>query len=101
MQRYLVEASLPIYILHQLGIVLPGFFIIRLDTSIAVKFALVLLVAVTSTLAVYHFVVRPAPAVVEERVVRPAPTVEERVVRPAPPVVEERRTTTTTTTITK
>jgi fucose 4-O-acetylase-like acetyltransferase len=61
-QRYLVEGSLPIYILHQLGIVLPGYFLIRLHAGIAVKCVLVLVVAVTSTMAVYHVAVRPAPA---------------------------------------
>jgi hypothetical protein len=60
-QEYLAEASLPVYVLHQLGIVLPGYFIIQLQASIAAKFALLLPVAVVSTMAVYHFVVRPIP----------------------------------------
>jgi fucose 4-O-acetylase-like acetyltransferase len=59
---YLNEASLPVYILHQFGIVLPGFFIIQLDASIATKVVLLLPIAVASTMLVYHVVVRPVPA---------------------------------------
>jgi fucose 4-O-acetylase-like acetyltransferase len=60
-QDYLAEASLPVYILHQLGIVLPGYFIIQLHAGIAAKFALLLPIAVVSTMLVYHVVVRPTP----------------------------------------
>lgn len=60
-QNYLVEASLPVYVLHQLGIVLPGYFLIQLHANIASKIALLLPIAIVSTLAVYHVVVRPTP----------------------------------------
>jgi fucose 4-O-acetylase-like acetyltransferase len=60
-QKYLVEASLPVYILHQFGIVLPGYFVIQLHANIATKIALLLPIAVVSTLAVYHVIVRPTP----------------------------------------
>src|SRR5581483_3015906 len=56
---YLVESALPVYILHQAGIVVPGYFIVQLPLGIAAKFFLLLAVAVASTMAVYHFVVRP------------------------------------------
>jgi uncharacterized protein (DUF2147 family) len=58
---YLSESSLPVYILHQAGIVLPGYYLLQLDLPLGVKFLVILLVAVTSTLAVYHFIVRPIP----------------------------------------
>ena len=57
----MIEASLPIYVLHQLGIVLPGYFIIQLHAGIVAKFALLLPIAVASTMIVYHVVVRPTP----------------------------------------
>ncbi len=61
-RAYLAEASLPIYVLHQLAIVLPGFFIIQTTAGIPVKFALLLAVSVTLTMAAYHCGVRRSPA---------------------------------------
>lgn len=58
---YLSESSLPVYILHQAGIVIPGYYLLQLDLSISSKFFTLLFVAVASTLAVYHFIVRPIP----------------------------------------
>ena len=58
---YLSESSLPVYILHQAGIVIPGYYLLQLDLPIAIKFGTLLIVAVATTLAVYHFVVRPIP----------------------------------------
>lgn len=60
---YLRESAFPVYILHQLAIVVAGYGIIRLPLGIAVKFALLLVVSLTSTLAVYHFVVRRSAVV--------------------------------------
>jgi peptidoglycan/LPS O-acetylase OafA/YrhL len=59
---YLAESSFPIYILHQVGVVVTGFWIIKLPLGIATKFVLVLVAGVASTLAFYHFVVRRVPA---------------------------------------
>jgi glucan biosynthesis protein C len=56
---YLRDSAFPVYILHQAAIVVPGYFIVQLPLGIAAKFALVLLVAVTVTLGLYHYVVRP------------------------------------------
>jgi glucan biosynthesis protein C len=61
MQAYLSESSLPVYVLHQFGIVLTGYFIIRWEASIAEKFLLLLVASVVSTMLVYHLVVRPTP----------------------------------------
>ncbi|MCX5768792.1 MAG: hypothetical protein NTZ09_00755 [Candidatus Hydrogenedentes bacterium] len=47
------------YILHQGGIVFPGWFLIQLDAPIIVKYPLLLITAVTVTVLTYHFIVRP------------------------------------------
>jgi fucose 4-O-acetylase-like acetyltransferase len=60
-QRYLAEASLPIYVLHQLAIVLPGYFVIQMHAGIPTKYVLLLVIAVTLAMTVYHVVVRPIP----------------------------------------
>jgi uncharacterized protein (DUF2147 family)/peptidoglycan/LPS O-acetylase OafA/YrhL len=56
---YLSESAFPVYVLHQAGIVLPGYFVVRLPLGIAAKFGLLLAVSVAVTLAVYHCLVRP------------------------------------------
>lgn len=56
---YLSEASLPVYILHQVGIVVPGFYLLRLDLPVAAKFTLLLTASTMLTWATYHCVVRP------------------------------------------
>jgi uncharacterized protein (DUF2147 family) len=56
---YLSEAAFPVYLLHQIAIVVPGYFIVQLPLGIASKFALVVATAVVLTFATYHFVVRP------------------------------------------
>src|SRR5262249_7118516 len=60
--HYLSEAALPIYILHQAAIVIPGYLLIQLPVGIAAKFFLLLGVSVLLTFAVYHFAVRPFAA---------------------------------------
>ena len=59
--RYLAEAALPLYVLHQAAIVLPGWFVVALPLGIAAKFTLLLTTAFALTFGVYHFVVRPLP----------------------------------------
>jgi len=56
--RYLAEAAFPFYILHEPINMLVALFVIRLPTSIAVKFTLIVLVTTALTLAVYDLVVR-------------------------------------------
>ena len=56
---YLSESAFPVYVLHQAGIVLPGYFIVRLPLGIAAKFGLLLAVSVAVTLAAYQWLVRP------------------------------------------
>jgi uncharacterized protein (DUF2147 family) len=60
---YLRQSAFPVYILHQVAIVLSGYAIIQLPLGIGAKFALIVAASVTSTLAVYHFVVRRSAAV--------------------------------------
>ncbi len=57
--RYLSESAFPVYVLHQAAIVLAGYFLIQLRMGIGAKFVLLLLVSVSLTLAVYHWLVRP------------------------------------------
>lgn len=57
--RYLAEAALPLYVLHQAAIVIPGWFIVALPLGIPAKFLLLLAVAFGLIFAVYHFILRP------------------------------------------
>ena len=56
--RYLAEAAYPFYILHEPLEMLVALFVIRLQTSIAVKFTLIVLLTTALSLAVYDLVVR-------------------------------------------
>jgi uncharacterized protein (DUF2147 family) len=56
---YLTESALPVYILHQSAIVLPGYFLIQLPLDLWAKFILLLVVATAVTMSVYHLLVRP------------------------------------------
>lgn len=55
---YLRESAFPVYILHQLAIVVAGYAIVRLSLGIAAKLALLVAVSLAATLAAYHFIVR-------------------------------------------
>jgi uncharacterized protein (DUF2147 family)/fucose 4-O-acetylase-like acetyltransferase len=59
---YLAESALPVYVLHQLAIVVIGYWIVGLSLGIAAKFTLLVAFALAATLAAYHGVVRPVPA---------------------------------------
>lgn len=61
--RYLSEAALPIYVLHQAAIVYPGYWIVQLPLGIAPKFLLILATAFALIFAVYHFIVKPVQPV--------------------------------------
>ena len=61
-RAYLAEAALPIYVLHQLAIVLPGYFVIQMGAGIATKFFVLLVTSIALTLGVYHFGVRRSRA---------------------------------------
>ncbi len=58
-RRYLTEAALPIYVLHQLAIVALGYVVVGLAIGIPAKMALLLSGAVACTFATYHYGVRP------------------------------------------
>ncbi len=60
---YARESAYPVYILHQASIVLPGYFVVQLDLPIYAKYPLLLAIAVTASLIVYHLLVRPFNAV--------------------------------------
>jgi glucans biosynthesis protein C len=56
---HLSEASLPLYVLHQAAIVVPGFLLVGMPWGIPAKFALTLGAATVITFAVYELAVRP------------------------------------------
>ena len=55
---YLSEASMPIYVLHQPAIVFLAWIVVGWPLGAAFKFALILVGSVTTTLLVYHTLVR-------------------------------------------
>jgi glucan biosynthesis protein C len=55
---YLTESAFPVYWLHQSAIVLIGFPILQLELGIAAKYALLLVASVSTTMVVYHLVIR-------------------------------------------
>ena len=56
--RYASEAAMPFYLLHMTFSVLTGYFVIRLDAPVAVKYPLVVLIATGFTLLAYELVRR-------------------------------------------
>lgn len=56
---YFAESALPVYILHQAGIVIPGWYIIHLGFGIPARFAVLLAVSLLLTMTVYQFLIRP------------------------------------------
>src|SRR5262249_57036936 len=57
---YLVESTLPIYILHQPTLIVVGYFgVLPLALGIWPKFVLLVVASIAVTLAIYHFLVRP------------------------------------------
>jgi glucans biosynthesis protein C len=58
---YLSRSAFPVYVLHQPAIVLIGYWLIQLPMGVMPKFLLLLFVALSTTLAIYHLIVRPIP----------------------------------------
>ncbi len=56
--RYASEAAMPFYLLHMTFSVLTGYFVIQLNTSVAVKYPLIVFIATGLTLAAYELVRR-------------------------------------------
>jgi hypothetical protein len=56
--RYASEAAMPFYLLHMTFSVLTGFFMIKLNAPVAVKYPLIVLLATCLTLAAYELVRR-------------------------------------------
>lgn len=57
--RWLAESAFPVYVLHQLVIVILGAGVVLLPLGIAAKFGLLLAGSVAATLGLYHYGVRP------------------------------------------
>jgi fucose 4-O-acetylase-like acetyltransferase len=60
--RYLSEATLPLYVLHHTPSVVLAFLIVGLPLSLWAKLALLFVGSILSTFALYHFCIRPWPA---------------------------------------
>jgi glucan biosynthesis protein C len=60
--RYANEAVLPFYVLHQTVIVVIGFYVVRWDAGVVVKYPVISLTALLATLLVYEVGVRRANA---------------------------------------
>lgn len=57
-ERYANEAVLPFYLLHQTVIVAFGFYVVRLDIGAPVKFLIISLASLLTTLLCYEFLIR-------------------------------------------
>ena len=57
--RYLREAVLPVYILHQVVIVVLAYWLVALVAPVGVRFLVLLAASVAVTFALYHGVIRP------------------------------------------
>ena len=58
---YLRDATLPIYIIHNVFVILVGYQILALQWSVLPKFLTMTVLAMGSTFLVYHFWVKPVP----------------------------------------
>jgi hypothetical protein len=56
--RYASEAAMPFYLMHMTFSVLAGFFVIKLNLAVAVKYPLIVVLATALTLAAYELVRR-------------------------------------------
>ncbi len=56
---YLRESSMPVYVLHQAGVTVVGFYVVHSSLGFGAKYAATLAGSVASTMLVYHFLVRP------------------------------------------
>jgi hypothetical protein len=56
---YLSEATLPVYIVHHVPVLLLGLVIVPLALPVAVRIALIWLLATAGSLAIYHCLIRP------------------------------------------
>lgn len=57
-ERYANEAVLPFYILHQTVIVMIGFYVVQWNTSALLKFSIISLTALATTLFLYEIVIK-------------------------------------------
>ncbi len=58
---YLAESAFPVYVLHQLAIVVIGYQLVGLAWGVAAKFLVLVVASLAATLAAYHVLVRPLP----------------------------------------
>ena len=60
--RWLAESAFPVYLLHQLAVVMVGLWVVSLPLGIAPKYALLVPLSLAATLGFYQFVVKRVPA---------------------------------------
>jgi glucan biosynthesis protein C len=58
---YLAESAFPVYVLHQLAVVVIGYQVVGLAWGVAAKFVVLVVASLAATLATYHLIVRPLP----------------------------------------
>jgi peptidoglycan/LPS O-acetylase OafA/YrhL len=56
--RYLSESSYPFYILHQTVIVVIGYYVVRTDASLGIKFVLIVISSLVATFGLYEALIR-------------------------------------------
>ena len=56
--KYLREATLPLYILHHVLVVVFGWYIVQLPLGILAKFCFLTTLTLMTTIAIYHFLLR-------------------------------------------
>ncbi|HYB99658.1 MAG TPA: acyltransferase [Candidatus Limnocylindrales bacterium] len=56
---YLSESTFPVYILHQVAIIVVGYWLIRLTLPLPLEFVLLVAASLTATMGIYHYLVRP------------------------------------------
>ncbi len=59
--KYLREATLPLYILHNVVVVVFGWYIVQLPLGILAKFCFLTALTLVTTIAIYHFLLRRLP----------------------------------------
>jgi len=60
---YLRESALPVYVLHQAGIVVIAYWLVHLSLPLAARWLVLMVAALATPLAIYHALVRPFPVV--------------------------------------
>lgn len=58
---FLNEAAFPVYIIHQTVLVVIGYYVIRLDLTVPLKYVLIMISTLTVSLLIFEFVIKRTP----------------------------------------